>query len=81
MTINKTIMPYYDNETGVAENVNGYIIDLVTKDFPITITGTETKEELKDYLLKTVESLFDAAWDKFENRNDSRYIYQYGEVN
>lgn len=81
MTINKTIMPYYDDETGVVENVNGYIIDLVTKDFPITITGTETKEELKDYLLKTVESLFDAAWDKFENRNDSRYIYQYGEVN
>ena len=80
MTIQKTTIPYEDEDTGEVINTYGYLISLLIKDFPVTITGTKSKDELKDCVLETVGSLYDKAWDECKNNKDGRYVYQCGMV-
>ena len=80
MTIQKTTLPYLDEETGIIENTYGYLIDLVISNFPIMITGTESKQDLKRYFLQTCNKLFDQAYLEYESKNDNRFVYQCGMV-
>jgi hypothetical protein len=79
MTIKNVVLPYSDDEDNY-ENTYGKIINMVCNDFPITITGTMDKDEIKKSFLEICSSLFDNAWNECENGVDSRYVYQYGTV-
>jgi len=80
MTIQKTILPCLNEETKEIENTYWYLINLVVNNFPITITGTESRQNLKRYFLQTCNKLFDRAWDEYENKNNGKFVYQFGMV-
>ena len=81
MKIQRTVLPCLDEETGEIEDTYGFIINLVTKNFPITISGgTCDRVELKRYFLQTCNGLFDRAWNEYENKNSGQIVYQFGEV-
>ena len=82
MTIQRTSLPYYDAETNSVTQEFGYVINCVKDSMPMLITGTESKDELKQYLLKTISEIFDKSWNKYEQKRkvDNHIIYQFGMI-
>lgn len=81
MEIQRTVLPCLNENTGEIEDTYGFLINLVTKNFPITITGgSGDRIELKRYFLQTCNELFDRSYNEYQNKNSGQIVYQFGEI-
>jgi hypothetical protein len=69
-----------DDDTEDIDYVEGYIINWISKDFPVTITGVENKEDFKKEFMQIISDMFDKAVVDYEAMKEKRCVYQFGEI-